>query len=329
MGVELSVLIVHYFAEELLPPLFDSMRDFLSNRTSEILIWDNGSRNGKPPDLTTPGSLAWLPSSANVGFANGHNALAQRAKGRRFLIINPDAEFAPGGLEKLWETVEKNPRVGVVAPRIQFPDGRLQVSVFPPYTFGFDWRKSFWLEHATILSGFQRETVRKLTEAKEPFSVGWASGACMLVSREVWEKVGGFDPNFFFGGEDADFCQRVKMSGFKILCEPRALLVHQAGQSLEREPKSKVLYYYQKRLYYAHKHFSRIQYDVLWLTSVLELAGKWGIGLLLSLTYERWRKKRAGYAGALALIFSGRWKKSEGLVEKQALENRKTAEAAV
>ena len=101
MGVELSVLIVHYFAEELLPPLFGSMQDFLSRRPDEILIWDNGSRNGKPLDLAVPCALTWLPSSANVGFANGHNALAQRAKGRRFLIINPDAQFTPGALEKL------------------------------------------------------------------------------------------------------------------------------------------------------------------------------------------------------------------------------------
>ncbi len=329
MGVELSVLIVHYFAEELLPPLFDSMRDFLSNRASEILIWDNGSRNGRPVDLSPPCPLEWLSSPANVGFAKGENALALRAKGRRFLIINPDAQFTAGALEKLWEAAEKNPQAGVIAPRTQFPDGQLQVSAFPPYSFGFDWRKSFWLEHATIFSGFQRETVRKLMEAKEPFSVGWASGACMLVSREVWEKVGGFDPQFFFGGEDADFCQRVRGAGFEILCEPRVLLIHQAGQSLEREPKRKVLYYYQKRLYYAHKHFSRFQCGVLWITSALELGGKWGIGFVLSLTHEKWKEKKAGYAGALALMFSGRWKKSGGLVEKQVLENQKTADATV
>ena len=214
-------------------------------------------------------------------------------------------------------------------PRIQFPGGRLQVSVFPSYTFGFDWRKSFWLEHATILSESQRETVRKLTEAKEPFSVGWASGACMLVSREAWEKVGGFDPQFFFGGEDADFCQRVREGGWQVLCEPRALLVHQTGQSLEREPKRKVLYYYQKRLYYAHKHFSRMHYGILWITSVLELVGKWGIGLVLALTGERWKKKRAGYAGALVLIFSGRWKKPDGLMHKQLMQNRKAVKTAV
>lgn len=329
MSVDLSVLIVHYYTEDLLPGLIGSLRNLLSDRFSEVLIWDNGSRNGKPNGVTAPCPLIWLQSSANVGFAKGHNGLAQRAKGRRFLIINPDAQFVSGGLERLWRTAEENPQAGITAPRIQFPDGRLQVSVFPPYTFGFDWRKSFWLEHATILSEFQRETVRKLTEAKEPFSVGWASGACMLVFREVWEKVGGFDPQFFFGGEDADFCRRVREAGWEVLCEPRALLAHQAGQSLEREPERKVLYYYQKRLYYAHKNFSRIQFDILWITSVLELAGKWGIGLLLSFTSERWKKKRDGYAGALALIFSGRWKKSEGLVEKQALENRKTAEAAI
>ncbi len=329
MVVRISVLIVHYFAEDLLPSLFGSLRDFLSSHHGEILIWDNGSQNGCPGDLITPCPLTWVPSSVNVGFAKGHNALAKRAQGKRLLIINPDSEFVSDGLEKLWETAEKNPQAGVVAPRIQFPNVRLQVSVFPPYTFGFDLSKSFWLEHKALFSGAQREIGSKLVEAKEPFPVGWASGACMLVSRDAWEKVGGFDPKFFFGGEDADFCQRVWEAGWEVLCEPRALLVHQAGQSSEREPKRKILFYYQKRLYYAHKHFSRLQYGILWSSSVGELVAKWIVGFFLSLFSHRWKEKRRGYGGGLALIFSGRWKDAEQLTQEQAGEIHKPLEAVV
>lgn len=328
MGVELSVLIVHYFVETLLPPLFDSMRHFLSSRPCELLIWDNGGRNGRV-DLAAPCPLTWFPSAVNVGFAEGHNALAKRAQGKRFLIINPDAEFTSGALKKLWETAEKNTQAGLVAPRIQFPDGRLQVSVFPPYGFGFDLRKSFWLEHRTSFSGAQREIRQKLSEAREPFPVGWASGACMLVSREAWEKVGGFDANFFFGGEDADLCRRMREAGFEILCEPRALLIHQAGQSLEREPGRKILFYYQKRLYFAYKHFSRLQYGILWLVSMVELVLKWKAGLFLSFFGPRWRRKRKGYAGALALVFFGRWRNTDRLIQKREEEIRKPVEAAV
>jgi GT2 family glycosyltransferase len=328
MNPEISVLVVHYFAEALLPRLFGSMGDFFASRASEILIWDNGGRNGRV-DLAAPGPMTWFPSAVNVGFAEGHNALAKRAQGRRFLIINPDAEFAPGGLEKLREAAEKNPQAGLVAPRIQFPDGRLQVSVFPPYGFGFDLRKSFWLEHRTSFSGAQREIRQKLSEAREPFPVGWVSGACMLVSREAWEKVGGFDPNFFFGGEDADLCQRMREAGFEILCEPRALLIHQAGQSSKQEPERKILFYYQKRMYYAYKHFSRLQYGILWLASVVELALKWKVGLFFSLFSSRWRRKRKGYAGALALVFFGRWRNTDRLIQKRGEEMRKPVEAAV
>lgn len=328
MDPEISVLVVHYFAEELLPRLFSSMDGFLTSHTGEILIWDNGCRNGRD-DLAAPCPLTWYPSAVNVGFAEGHNALAKRARGKRFLIINPDAEFTSGALKKLWEAAEKNPQAGLVAPRIQFPDGRPQASVFPPYSFGFDLRKSFWLEHQSILSDPQKKIEKKLDEAREPFPVGWASGACMLVSREAWEKVGGFDPNFFFGGEDADLCRRMRKAGFEILCEPRALLVHQAGQSLEREPERKILFYYQKRLYFAYKHFSRLQYGILWLASVVELALKWKVGLFFSLFSPRWRRKRKGYAGALALVFSGRWRSTDRLIQKRGEEMSKPLEAAV
>ncbi len=329
MDAEISILIVHYFAEDLLLKLFSSMRNFLTSHASEVLIWDNGSRTGRPDDASTPGPLTWFPSPVNVGFAKGHNALAERAQGKWFLVINPDAEFVSDGLEKLWDAAEKNPRAGVVAPRVQFPDGRLQLSVFPPYSFGFDWRKSFWLEHRPLFSGPQREIGNKLAEAQAPFPVGWASGACLLVSREVWKKVGGFDPNFFFGGEDADFCRRVWEAGFEVLCEPRALLNHQAGQSLEREPRRKILFYYQKRLYYAHKHFSRLQCGILWFTSAGELAAKWAVGFFLSFFSRRWKEKRRGYAGALSLLFSGGWRYPERLMQKTAEEIPEPVEAAV
>lgn len=329
MNTEISVLVVHYFAEELLPRLFGSMSGFWASHASEILIWDNGGRNGRLNNWAVPCPLAWFSSGVNVGFAEGHNALAKHARGRRFLIINPDAEFTSGALKKLWETAEKNPQAGLVAPRIQFPDGRLQASVFPPYSFGFDLRKSFWLENKIFLSGAQSDIWRKLSEVLGPFPVSWASGACMLVSREAWEKVGGFDRNFFFGGEDADLCGRMREAGFEILCEPRALLVHQAGQSLEREPRRKALFYYQKRLYYAHKHFSRLQYGILWMISIGELAVKWGLGLFSSLFSFRWREKRKGYAEALQLAFSGRWRNVESLTQKNEAEVRKPAEAVV
>ena len=141
--------------------------------------------------------------------------------------------------------------------------------------------------------------------------------------------MGGFDPNFFFGGEDADLCRRMREAGFEILCEPRALLIHQAGQSLEREPRRKVLFYYQKRLYYAHKHFSRLQYGILWMVSIGELAVKWGIGVFTSLFSCQWREKRKGYAGAMQLAFFGRWRNVESLTQKNGAEVRKPAEAAV
>ena len=329
MSVELSVLVVHYYTEELLRPLFDSMHDFLSNYCSEVLIWDNGSQSNSPINWAIPCPLSWFPSSVNVGFAKGHNALAERAHGQRLLIINPDTEFAPDGLERLWKAAIENPQAGAVAPRILSPDGRLQASIFSPYTFDFDLRKSFWLEKTGLFSGKQAELEKKLNEAKGTFPIGWASGACLLVSREAWEKVGGFDSNFFFGGEDADFCQRMWEAGYEVLCEPRAGVIHQAGQSLEREPKRKVLFYYQKRLYYAHKHFSRLQYGILWMVSTGELTVKWGIGLFTSLFSCRWREKRKGFAEALQLTFSGRWRNIESLTQKNGAEVRKPAEAVV
>jgi GT2 family glycosyltransferase len=242
--------------------------------------------------------------------------LAEKAQGEWLLILNPDAQFAEGGLERLWQTAHERPRAGVVAPRIGYPDGRTQPTVFPPYTFGFDLRKSFWLEHNTFFSPALRNLWGKLEKAEEPFPVGWASGACLLVRREVWEKTGGFDPNFFFGGEDADFCRRVWEAGFQVLCEPRALLSHQGGQSLQKEYENRIFYYYQKRMYFARKHFSRMQYIILYLVSFFELVLKWLAGLVLGIFAPEWRAKRKGYAKTLAIMMSPQFRNPAEWLER-------------
>ncbi len=284
------------------------MEKFLSDHSAEILVWDNGSQNGKPETLASPCPLIWHDSSKNIGFARGHLSLAQKASGKRFLIVNPDTWFAPGSLELLWRAMGDDTRIGMVVPRVIYPDGRLQPSVFPPYSFCFDLRKSFWLEGQTFLWPSQRRLWKKLARAEESFPIGWASGACFLITREVWEKTGGFDPSFFFGGEDADFCRRVWTVGSEIWCEPRAVVLHQAGQSMQKEPGNRILYYYQKRLYFAYKNFSRFRSFLLTAISSFELAYKWLVGVLLAVFKPRWKEKKRGYAAALCLIFSSRYR---------------------
>ncbi len=315
MKTELSVLIVHYHAEDYLKPLIASMQELLSGHTAEVLIWDNGSKNGRPEDLSSIENVKWFRSPQNLGFARGHRALAEKAQGKWFLILNPDAKFQAGGLEQLWKTAQANPKAGVMAPRIGHPDGRTQPTVFPPYTFMFDLRKSFWMEHSTFSSPSLKNIWAKLEQVNEPFPVGWASGACLLVRSEVWEKTDGFDPQFFFGGEDADFCRRVWEAGFEVICEPRALLLHPGGQSLQKEFENRIFYYYQKRMYFARKHFSRMHYFVLYLVSFFELVLKWLAGLVLGIFKPEWKAKRRGYAKTLSVLASpqfgqpGEWMK--------------------
>lgn len=304
MKIELSILIVHYHSEDYLEPLIGSMREFLNNHEAEALIWDNGSKNGQPEGLFSTETVKWFRSPQNFGFARGHLALAEKAQGEWFLILNPDTKFQTEGLERLWKTAQGNPKAGIVVPGTVYPDGRTQPAVFPPYTFWFDLKKSFWLEHSTFLSQRLNRLWGDPAHSEKPFQVGWASGACLLVRREVWEKTGGFDPQFFFGGEDADFCRRVWEAGFEVLCEPRAVLLHQGGQSLMKEHENKIFYYYQKRLYFARKHFSRWQYAILYLVSFFELVLKWLAGLVLGIFKQEWMAKRRGYARTLFVLSS-------------------------
>lgn len=229
-----SVLVVAYNAGEFVRRCLESLAG--PGRPTvpyEVLVLDNASDPPLAPLLhehLPPEQVLTLPE--NVGFARGCNLLAERARGRHLLLLNPDAEVRAGTVDALVSAVEHEPRAGVVGGRTVEPDG----AVDPTSCWG---APSLWslLCFATGLSAafsrnpvldpeslgrWPRDTVR---------DVGVVTGCLLLAPAELWREVGGFDPDFFMYGEDADLCRRVRDSGRRVWITPRAVAVHAGGAS--------------------------------------------------------------------------------------------------
>ena len=191
-----------------------------------VQIVDNGSTDGTPDHVEArwPNVMV-LRLSSNLGYAGGVNAGAELWPRHHVLALNVDTVVGRGALARLVATMAAERRVALVAPRLLEADGRLQRSVheFPS------------------LAGFARQAVgvkrtvsptRQSSQeesAETPFEIDWASGAALLVRREAWDEVGGFDPSYRFFVEEVDLERRLRDAGWSVLLEPRAEVTHYGG----------------------------------------------------------------------------------------------------
>lgn len=184
------------------------------------------------------GWLTVLPST-NVGFGGGMNlgvALARQQGARCFLLLNPDAFLDAESLHALWAAVPEDPMT-LLAPKILRPDG----------TMWFDGA------HLDLNDGATRAS-RNSPAAAVGRNVPWLSGACLMVSQELWDLVGGFDERYFLYWEDVDLSYRVQSAGARIRVLEGAPAVHDeggthndAGARPSSRAKSNTYYYYNVR----------------------------------------------------------------------------------
>ena len=212
------------------------------------------------------GRVELIVTERNGGFASGMNSGLARARAHAnaesFLLLNSDAQVAPGAVARLAEALARDPRVGLVGPRILAPDGSVNVSSF-----------RFHTPLSELICGSDLGLVRALLQrfdvplAPERAAAGvapeWISFACVLMSRACLDAVGSLDEGFFMYYEDVDFCRRARAHGFLARLEPSAEVVHAEGASsgveARRAQRQRLpRYYFSARGRYFRKHFGAI-----------------------------------------------------------------------
>jgi GT2 family glycosyltransferase len=198
-----------------------------------------------------------LAEAGNRGFGAGVNLAARCARAPRLLLLNPDAVLDAPITPALGAYLDAHPRVGVVGPRIVDADGTLQASArrFPGVSTLAGGR-STWLTRAWPGNPVSR---RNLLAAEDggPRAVDWVSGACLLIRREAFESVGGFDEGFFLYWEDADLCRRLAARGWATHYLPDVVVRHAAGRS-SRHARTRAQVAFHRSVYrYFRKHAGR------------------------------------------------------------------------
>lgn len=230
------VAVISWNTRELLRGCLQALEPAVRSGSTEVWVLDNASADGSAAMVAETFHWAHLIAAReNRGFGAGVNAIATasatraRESGRRpspwLLAANADIVLTPAALETLTRAGEADPRDAVIAPRLRLPDGSIQHSVHP-----FPGLRS-----ALVLSLGLGRVLPRLGEAfcldglwdqSRPRRADWAHGACLLLRRETFDAVGGFDPGQFLYAEDLDLCWRLHRAGWTTRYEPGAVVEH-------------------------------------------------------------------------------------------------------
>lgn len=231
---------VNWNGDELLRRSVESVLASPPGLDFEIVVIDNASSDQSLAALRASASaresidqrLRIVENDENLGFGKANNQAFALTTAPLLLLLNPDTEVTPGSIDKLIATLNSDPKIGAVGPRLLNVDGSLQFSVWrnPPAAWEIllSQLKLYLLlprhfRGELLLGGHWDHSTRR--------RVPMLSGAAILVRRAVIEAVGGFDERFHMYGEDNEWCLRITRGGWQIVFEPDAVIRHHGAKS--------------------------------------------------------------------------------------------------
>jgi GT2 family glycosyltransferase len=284
--MDLSVIIVNFNTASLLKECLNSIEETRGDIHLEILVVDNNSMDQSVEMIKKDFlKVRLIANTENIGFARGVNQALKLAKGRYFLLLNPDVKVLQGTLKGLIDFMDQNKDVALSGIQLLNPDGTKQNSIanFPSLT-----QELFNKSLLRIL--FPKKYPSKYREFKSPIEVESVIGACMIVRPEAVKQVGELDPKYFLFLEETDWCFQMKKKGWKIYHLPQFKAYHKQGQSLiDLKSKGRIEYY---RSYYRFfkKNCNRAGY--FFLRIIVPIKTMINLSLnLLALIFTLWSSK--------------------------------------
>ena len=237
MKNDLSIIILNYNAKNYLKECLDSIKSSKVNFKYEVILVDNVSTDGSREDIeniySKSPNIKIMLNTENSGFSKGNNLGVRESTGRYVLFLNPDTVLRESVLQEVYNYLEENPDVGVATPGLVLESGELDSVSHRGYPTPWNALCHFLglrrvFPKSRLFAGY---TMGWLLDSKEPHEVEAISGAFFFVRREIGEKVGWWDEDYFMYGEDIDFSYRVKQEGYKVMFLPGLKVLHYGGVS--------------------------------------------------------------------------------------------------
>ena len=236
IAMQLSIIIVNYKSWQHLTTLLTELKDAssLNSKDWEIIVVDNASNDGRMAEFEASyANVQFIENSGNNGFAHANNVGAQNAKGEYLLFMNPDVIAAPTEVAKLLDEKISHPEIGILSAQQLDKKGRLQKS--------FDRFPDLLTYFRTV-----RNIMRYIAPKKNPnprkrrnsiIDCDWISGSLLLLSRNNFELINGWNEDYWMYAEDMDLCKKAANFGLRRAVTPIAEFVHFHGGASRSSPE--------------------------------------------------------------------------------------------
>jgi N-acetylglucosaminyl-diphospho-decaprenol L-rhamnosyltransferase len=263
---DVSVSLVNTNSRELLLACLES----LAATGVEIVVLDNASEDGSAAAVRErfPG-VRLIEQRHRAGFGANHNTVIRATTGRYVFVLNEDTTSDDWGFGRMVAHLDANPRVAGLAPRLVYPDGRLQSSAwrFPSPAAGV--LGLLTLGRAGIVQSGGSETR----------DVDWAMAAALLLRREALDDVGLFDEEFFIYSEETDLARRLHDAAWRTQYFPEVTVVHHESQFSAGIPERRINEMWRGRHRYWQKHHSAVGAGVAALATGGQYAARSVLGV--------------------------------------------------
>lgn len=272
--MDVSVIIINYRTPQLTLDCIESIYKYTSGIQYEVIVVENGSGDNSYALLSKklPSGVCLIKSDNNLGFGRANNLGFSESKGRNVFFLNSDTLLHDNSIKILSDYLDASPRCGAVGGLLIDGEGKQVKSygVFPSMKESLLVALSD-LKHAV---GWKRSihtknTINQNDIKSNSFEVDYIQGADLMMKRELFSRLDGFDKNIFMYYEESDLQLRLKKMGFTRVITKDAIITHLEGKSL-KESNFKRIAYHRSMMYYMKKYnccFSFILFKVmLWVT---------------------------------------------------------------
>jgi len=253
---ELAVVVVNHNSGSYLARCISSIYAAAGDLALDVVLVDNASADGSTElAARTHASLRVVTNGVNRGFAAAANQGVRLTAAPYALLLNPDAEIIGGSLGSLLKVAADRPRAAVVGPLVRNPDGTIQASARKVPDLLESLGHAFLGPFAPN-NRFSRSYTMAEWDRSSEREVEWVSGCAMLLRRDAFEAVGGFDEGYFMYVEDVDICTRLRQRGWSVLFCPELEVVH--ATSSARKRSRRLAFEHSRSIYrYFAKHRAR------------------------------------------------------------------------
>jgi GT2 family glycosyltransferase len=290
---DLAVIVVSHDQERWLPRCLTTLLEHAQGLSLELIVVDNGDTGAASALVERDFPQARALASENRGFAHACNLAAATCDAAWLLFLNPDTEVLEGSLMEL--AAGLTPETGIAGVRQLDDSGALipTMRLFPSASRALG--DSLGLERFPRRPDWLGERELRLERYDREFEGDWTIGSFLLIRREAFDAVGGFDERFFLYSEEVDLCLRVQRAGWKVVHSPAVTILHHGNSDRPADPRLQAQLAW-ARLQYADKNLPPVSRSVFRGALLL----RYGLHALHGET------RRRGAARAAAALLLGR-----------------------